>query len=420
MRWSVLAVSLCTLKAAVAVYSPAEAIPSSGTSFEAWSLKHGKRYPSAQARAVALHNFLATDARIRKHNSELSRMYDMGHNAFSDFSESDWLSRSCLVHNDTASQGVPVVRLGSDVVSPPPEAWDWREHGAVTGVKDQGGCGSCGAFSATGVLEGATHISSGLSVIASEQEILDCSEAGSCKGGTPLKALLWAVHNGGVASEHAYEKYTGSDWYACDRNISGRSKSAYAHAAGKVDLGLDRSQYNLTLMQALLRQPLSIALYAGPEFMSYAGGIFSVTYNTTCYTNHAALLVGYGTDEGTPYWTVKNSWGTSWGEGGYVRLLRGSYATGNTACLFDYEIAFASPGPATTAPPPPPPDTHISCSTDSARDAACDSKNGYCCCTDAQWSPMIPTQCEEGVWLCCKYNEYCRRPGKSLDACYAR
>lgn len=202
--------------------------------------------------------------------------------------------------------------------APLPDSVDWTANGAVTPVKDQKSCGSCWAFSTTGSLEGALEIASGTLVPLSEQQFVDCAgqfgNAG-CGGGLMDEAFDYAKQ-AAICTEESYP------YMAADGSCKASSCTAGIQAGGVTGYKDVTKEDVNALMEAVAQQPVSVGIEAdGYYFQHYQSGVLS----QPCGENldHGVLLVGYGSDNGQDYWKVKNSWGPSWGEGGYVRFGRG-------------------------------------------------------------------------------------------------
>ncbi|XP_062848547.1 cathepsin S-like [Trichomycterus rosablanca] len=198
-----------------------------------------------------------------------------------------------------------------------PDSIDWREKGYVTEVKQQGSCGSCWAFSSAGALEGQLMKTTGRLVSLSPQNLVDCSfKYGNmgCNGGFMSEAFKYVIDNGGIDSDRDYP-YTASEG-PCRYNPSQRAAncSSYNFVSGGNEEALKEAVATIG--------PISVAIDATrPKFVMYHSGVYS---DPTCTqnVNHAVLVVGYGTLNGEDYWLVKNSWGTSFGDGGYIRIAR--------------------------------------------------------------------------------------------------
>merc|ERR1712159_234190 len=202
---------------------------------------------------------------------------------------------------------------------------DWTTKGAVTPVKNQGQCGSCWAFSTTGSTEGANFIKNGKLVSLSEQELVDC--AGSfgnqgCNGGLMDDGFKFLQSKGDeLETSYSYTAQTGS----CQ---SSKESAADGMKSGVVTGIKDVTPQSCAdLMAAVQQGPVSVAIEAGQSgFQHYSSGIFSGSCGTAL--DHGVLVVGYGTDGGNDYWKVKNSWGTTWGDQGYIRMKKSCSATG--------------------------------------------------------------------------------------------
>ncbi|KAK6134300.1 hypothetical protein DH2020_031923 [Rehmannia glutinosa] len=199
-----------------------------------------------------------------------------------------------------------------------PPSVDWRKKGAVTPIKNQGNCGSCWAFSAVAAVEGINKIKTGKLVSLSEQEIVDCDINGDnqgCNGGYMEKAFEFIIKNGGITTEKNYP-YLGKDG-KCDK-AKEKSKAANISDYAMLPAGNETS-----LQAAVAKQPISVAIDAGGyEFQLYSSGVFTGYCGKNL--NHGVTIVGYGAENGEKYWLVRNSWGSGWGEKGYIKMKRGS------------------------------------------------------------------------------------------------
>merc|ERR1712070_93568 len=201
-------------------------------------------------------------------------------------------------------------------------SYDWRDHGAVNPIKDQGQCGSCWAFSTVANIEGVGAVETGKLLSLSEQQLVDCDTADSgCNGGLPSNAFQFMIDQGmGLEGESAYP-YTAADG-SCHKSQS--QEKAFIKSWHQIST--DETQIAASLQQY---GPLSIGINAN-TLQFYSGGVAnpSKILCNPAALDHGVAIVGFGSDSGSDYWTIRNSWGSSWGEAGYFRMVRGSGACG--------------------------------------------------------------------------------------------
>jgi C1A family cysteine protease len=276
-----------------------------------------------------LQNFANNEDIINTHNAQPNVSYTLGHNQYSHLSLDEWRQHVQLGLKKPEETEAPLYTLEAAAdMSTLAAAVDWVAQGAVTGVKDQGQCGSCWSFSATGAMEGRYKIKKGVLTSLSEQDFVDCdnrSNGGSdlgCNGGLMDSAFSWAKKNGGICTEAAYPYVSGTTKKSGTCTDSKCTKQSAP--LGYVDV---QKNSDSALVTALNAGPVSVAIEADQSsFQLYKSGVFT----GTCGTNldHGVLAVGYGTDGAYDYYKVKNSWGTSWGEKGYIRIQKGKAQTG--------------------------------------------------------------------------------------------
>ncbi|KAG7234011.1 hypothetical protein INR49_006257 [Caranx melampygus] len=262
--------------------------------WELWKKTHGKSYPhedeDLRRRRLWEENLML----ITTHNLEASmgiHTYDLSMNFMGDLTKEEIFQSFATLTPPTNIQRAPSPfegATGADV----PDTVDWRAQGYVTRVKMQGACGSCWAFSAAGALEGQLAKKTGNLVDLSPQNLVDCSTKygnHGCNGGYMHQAFQYVIDNQGIDSDASYP-YTGKD-QQCRYNPKFRAANC--------------SHYNFLTE-------------GNEEDLKRAVG----TIGPISRVNHAVLAIGYGTLDGQDYWLVKNSWGTTFGDQGYIRMSR--------------------------------------------------------------------------------------------------
>jgi C1A family cysteine protease len=311
--------------ALTATYAQSSNIPTwAYDTFAHWMTKFGITYDSPTEKEYRAGVFYNNLLYIHQTNSAQND-YQLGANQFAALTTDEFLEM--YTGYNTGIQKIEGAKQANLMdVSTLPTEWDWQSNGAVTGVKNQGQCGDCWAFSTVGALEGLYQIKTGTLDSFSEQQLTDCSDAFGnmgCNGGLMDNAFKY-VEQYGIETESDYP-FVGTD-QKCKYN----SADVVYKITGYTDV---TPKNNDDLQTALYQQVVSIAIDA-ENIMLYTSGVFS---NTNCGTqlDHGVTLVGWGVDSSSskPYWRVKNSWGTSWGESGYIRFLRATGAGTAICCL---------------------------------------------------------------------------------------
>ncbi|CAL9164373.1 oryzain alpha chain-like [Musa acuminata AAA Group] len=374
--------------------------------YAGWLARHGRAYNALGEKEARFEVFKDNLHFVDGHNAAADagrQRFRLGLNRFADLTNEEFRAlylgakgRGVARRSRVAADRYRYEGAG-DVL---PDSVDWRAKGAVAAVKNQGSCGSCWAFSTVAAVEGINQIVTGELISLSEQELVDCDTAYNqgCNGGLMDYAFDFIVNNGGIDTEDDYP-YRARDG-SCDHN---RKNAKVVTIDGYEDVPENDEK---ALQKAVASQPVSVAIEAGGrEFQFYQSGIFTGRCGTEL--DHGVAAVGYGTENGTDYWIVRNSWGGDWGEAGYIRMERNVNAS-TGKCGIAMEASYPvkksqnppNPGPSPPSPVNPPTvcDNYYSCP--SSTTCCCVYEyNGYCfawgCC------PLEAATCCDDHSSCC-------------------
>ena len=304
--------------------------------FSNFQERFSRRYENLQELEARFQIFRSNLKNIILHNLDYRQNFTMGINQFTDLTPEEFKAQ--YVGGLKAEVGSYGCKSFSSGASGAPSSIDWRSKGAVTSVKDQGQCGSCWTFSATGAVEGAWAVSKGQLVDLSEEQLVECATGISygshgCNGGQMEGAFKYVIEHGQCSlSSYPYTSGTGQ---------SGSCKSCQpvVHVSSCSDV---KPNDQISLKAAVAQQPVAIAIEADTRyFQSYSSGVLT---SSNCGTtlDHGVLIVGYGTENGIDYWLVKNSWSTTWGDKGYVKIARSDSTNDPGICGIAMDPSFPS------------------------------------------------------------------------------
>ncbi|XP_037536776.1 procathepsin L [Nematolebias whitei] len=302
-----------------AVLSAPSLDPQLDQDWDLWKSWHNKTYKEREEvwrRTVWEKNL----KKIQLHNLEHSmgkHSYLLGMNRFGDMTNEEF-THIMNGFKPKANKKTKASLFTKPTSMKVPSSVDWRTEGYVTPVKDQGQCGSCWAFSATGSMEGQQFRKAGTLVSLSEQNLVDCSGSTGnqgCNGGWMDRAFEYVMNNGGLDSELSYP------YVAMDELCRYSSLFSAIKVAGYADIAEGSEE---GLMEAVgTVGPVSVAIDASKSsFQFYSSGIYYEPECSTLSLDHGVLVVGYGSNGNENYWIVKNSWGELWGNKGYIQMSR--------------------------------------------------------------------------------------------------
>jgi C1A family cysteine protease len=292
--------------------------------FQNWVSQYNKVYPSAVEYHKRLSIFGENLKRIARLNRDSQKHGGATFNVtkFSDLTPAEFKS---LILNPLIKGVKPEDRVVLDLPgNAVPDTFDWKSLNKITPVKDQGQCGSCWAFSATENIESVWMIAKSISASQIEplapQQIVDCDNSDSgCNGGDTPTAYEYVISAGGQEPEKDYP------YKAQDETCRFKKADVYATISGYKYATKTKNEAEMKEAVATVA-PLSICVDAEP-WQSYSGGILTAR-QCGDDLDHCVQITGYDTSASTPYWSVRNSWGSDWGENGYIRLEYGTNTCG--------------------------------------------------------------------------------------------
>jgi len=285
--------------------------------FMVFKRTHGRTYDDADEERMRFDIFRENYDLIH-HWNQGNHSFKLGINQFADMTAEEYhgLMLGTYVHHRVVPENFVNQTF---TVENAPKSVDWRTQGKVNAVKDQGQCGSCYAFSAVQAIESAWAIKTGKLLNLAEQQVVDCDQVDSgCNGGLMDNVFDYVKNAGGLEQTADYA------YVARDEKCNVQKGEEKAPVTSFVDVNQGD---NAALMAAVAQQPVSVAINAESyQFQFYESGVFDWADcpNGAETLDHGVGVVGYGTENGKDYWIVRNSWGASWGENGYIRFARGA------------------------------------------------------------------------------------------------
>ncbi|KAI1303082.1 Cathepsin L [Halotydeus destructor] len=305
--------------------------------WQQFKTKFNKLY-TAEEESLRRTIFELNVVKIAAHNIRADlglKSYRLGVNKFADMTNEEFVRvRNGLRTELKDNRQVPTRDFAEVDISDLPASVDWRTKGIVTPVKDQGQCGSCWAFAAVASLEGQQALATKKLVSLSEQNLVDCSAAegnDGCDGGLPDNGYQYIIDNKGIDTEKAYP------YVAEDEQCAYLPKSRGATVKSFVDIA--EGDENALQKASATIGPISVGIDASSfAFQLYSGGVYDETDCSSTELDHGVTVVGYGTDNGSDYWLVKNSWGEDWGLSGYIQMSRNKENQCGIASLASYPV----------------------------------------------------------------------------------
>ncbi|CAD5231128.1 unnamed protein product [Bursaphelenchus xylophilus] len=305
--------------------------------FFGFIIKYGKEYKSQAEVAERFRKFQDSLASIETNSRENPEL-EFAVNKYDDLSEEEFFSgRLGTYAKKTKKFDAYVPKTAPDNV---PDSWDWRDHNGVTPVKDQQHCGSCYAFSVVGTIESQYLVHKKTELDLSEEDLVACTylndteyHNNGCHGGNFEDSFAFAQEKGLCT-----EKDWPYDLDDMDTPIPQCTKKPVAAKIKEITSVSDEDDMKVSLYE---NGPLLAEIQAGGNlFRDYHSGVMDPPTPPDGWNiNHGVVIIGYGTTEnGTDYWTIKNSWGKGWGDHGYFKIRRGTDCLGVTSGVFAVSV----------------------------------------------------------------------------------
>ncbi|KAL7717573.1 Cysteine proteinase 3 [Entamoeba marina] len=284
---------------------------SNALDFHQWAAKHGKKYSTVELlkrRAI----FNSNARYVAEHNKQNSFQLSL-EGPFADMTNDEYqnmLSTISVENNE--------VHQSKQSLKSVPESIDWREENVIPPIRDQESCGSCYSFASVSALESRLLIKGSKKYTAdnidfSEQQIVSCSNQGKCKGGNAVPTYTYIKRNG-LMDESDYQ-------YTATNGTCSYDKSKIVVTCGG-STSLKRGSED-ALTEAVAEGPVAVAIDASRiSFQLYKTGVYDESKCSKILLDHAVVVIGYGSENGEDYYIVRNSWGTSWGDDGYIKMSR--------------------------------------------------------------------------------------------------
>lgn len=300
--------------------SSSEVHPSIRSAHLAWMKARGHSYSSPQEYEYRLRIFAKNDQYIKEENSKQTS-YTLGHNKFSDLTDKEFKARYASYERpDNFYEKLKSVKSKPEKRNVVAQEFDWIKFGAVSPVQDQGDCSASYAFATAGAAEASYYIphakENKTMMVGSAAQIRDCSfKQGNrgCQGGNLEYSLVYLQrHLGGglnTIEDYPYSPVTGKceyEWYENKIPVRGWETFQATDCA--------------SIERTVLITPVVITIDTAP-LKFYQSGIFDMK-DCPVLIDGLMLIVAGGNNNGTNYYTAKNSWGSNWGEKGFIRLSR--------------------------------------------------------------------------------------------------